>query len=246
MSIGWSRLRYILELPPFSKSLIDRVAPRVGRVFDAVFVPSAPAGAPLLDSLATSVYLTTSFGLRTIFSIRLRDVNLNHVLEKVKVAEEFGLYGVLLTQGDPPKYGAGLSGLPSEEAMKYIRGEGIRVRLGLVVSLRYPVESIARRLEQGPDFVFVIHYGPSSREKLREVCRIASRGSSEVYPFLLLGVGRSRGVFDRLGQEYFTSGSVKEALEELRGLASGVVVSSPLDIESAVELFETMERLLQN
>jgi hypothetical protein len=212
----------------------------VGGIFDAVFVPSAPAGVPLLDGLATSVYLSTSFGLKTIFSIRLRDLNLNHVLEKVKVAEEFGLYGVLLTQGDPPKYGTSRSELLSEEVMQYIRKMGIRARLGLVVSLRYPIESIVRRLEHKPDFVFVIHYGPSSREKLGEVCGVVSRASSEVYPFLLLGVGKSKGVFDKLNQEYFTLSDIHEILEELRGLVSGVVISSPLDVEKVVEFFETM------
>lgn len=212
----------------------------MGRIFDAVFVPSAPAGVPLLDGLATSVYLSTSFGLKTIFSIRLRDLNLNHVLEKVKVAEEFGLYGVLLTQGDPPKYGTSRSELLSEEVMQYIRKMGIRARLGLVVSLRYPIESIVRRLEHKPDFVFVIHYGPSSREKLGEVWGVVSRASSEVYPFLLLGVGKSKGVFDKLNQEYFTLSDIHEILEELRGLVSGVVISSPLDVEKVVEFFETM------
>ena len=234
-------MKYVLELPPFSKSLIDSVAPRVKKAFDAVFVPSAPAGVPLLDGLATSIYLSVGFGLRTIFSIRLRDVNLNHVLEKVRTAEEFNLYGVLLTRGDPPKYGTSRDELSSEEVMHYIRSGGARVKLGLVVSLRYPVESIARRLEHEPDFVFLIHYGPSTREKLREVCRAISSKATEVYVFLLLGLDRSREVFDRLNQEYFTYSDISKVLEELRGLASGVIISSPLDVERVVELFETLE-----
>ena len=234
-------MRYVLELPPLSKGLIDSVAPRVKRVFDAVFVPSAPAGVPLLDGLAISVYLSVSFGLRTIFSIRLRDVNLNHVLEKVRVAEEFNLHGILLTRGDPPKYGTSRDELSSEEVMRYVRGRGARVRLGLVASLRYPVESIARRLEHEPDFVFLMHYGPSTREKLREVCRVASSKPSELYVFLLLGLDRSRRVFEELSQEYFTCSSIRGALDELRDLVSGVVISSPLDVERVVGLFETLE-----
>ncbi len=233
-------MRYILELPPFSKSLIDSVAPKVGRVFDAVFVPSAPAGVPLLDGLATSIYLSTGFGLRTIFSIRLRDVNLNHVLEKVRVAEDFNLYGALLTRGDPPKYGASRDEVSSEEVLHFVRSMGAKVRLGLVLSLRYPVESIARRLEHGPDFVFVIHYGPSKREKLREVCKAASHTSSEVYVFLLLGLDRSRELFDKLNQEYFNHSRIQEVLKELQGIVGGVVISSPLDVEKVVELVESI------
>lgn len=233
-------MRYVLELPPFSRRLVDSVAPKVGKAFDAVFVPSAPAGVPLLDGLATSIYLSTGFGLRTIFSIRLRDVNLNHVLEKVRVAEDFNLYGVLLTKGDPPKYGVGRDEMSSEEVLYFIRSMGTKVRLGLVLSLRYPMESIARRLEHGPDFVFVIHYGPSRREKLREVCRAASRTSSEVYVFLLLGLDRSKELFNRLKQEYFSYSHIQEVLEELQGLVGGVVISSPLDIEKVVELAESI------
>ncbi|MEM1628373.1 MAG: hypothetical protein QXP02_03725 [Desulfurococcaceae archaeon] len=228
-------MEYILELPPVSRKFIDKIAPLAKNVFNAVFIPSGPAGIPLLDACATSIYISTVYGLKSIFSIRLKDVNLNHVIEKVKTAMEFGINGVLLTKGDPPRYGSSYDDLSSEYVLKYLREINVDMKLGLIISLRYPLGSILKRISEKPDFVFIIHHVDNDLDKLMEL-RKHIAGEIKIYDFILLGVDKNIELFKELGQKYVEPMKLGDHIEKLNNIVDGVIISSPLEVKKAIEI----------
>jgi 5,10-methylenetetrahydrofolate reductase len=223
-------VRYLLEVSSSRKESIDRFFRDSREVFDMFFIPSAPLGRPLLDSLAISIYAKTFFNVDTIFSIRLYDVNLNHIVEKASTADEFGVYGMVLTRGDPPIHGGICGELDSVDVLRYLRSRGFKVRKGLVISLRYTLTAIYNRILENPDFIVIVNFDPSSNDsylKLKNVVGEASRHGIEAYTYLLLGVGRSRQVFDEIKQPYTTEEGFRDSAEKLEEAGSNIIVSAP-------------------
>ncbi len=238
-------LRYLLEAPFSKKESIDRLFKDFGDVFDMFFIPSAPLGGPLLDSLAVSVYAKVSFNIDTIFSIRVRDVNLNHIIETVKTAEEFDIYGVALTGGDPPVYGKICGEVRSEEVLECLRNRMSRVRKGLIISLRFPLQAIYERVMKKPEFIIIINFNPYSEEsytKLKNTVKEASIHGVEAYTYLLLGVGRSKHVFNEIKQPYITEKDIPNIIIKLEETNSNIILSSPRELDKAATIMKTFRR----
>ncbi len=73
-----------------------------------------------------------------------------------RVAEAYGLYGLVLTLGDQPRMASIVRDLDTLSAIEYLRRAGIRVRLGALLSLRYSLEDILSRLRAPADFYLVL------------------------------------------------------------------------------------------
>jgi 5,10-methylenetetrahydrofolate reductase len=224
----------IIELPAFSKKTIDKFAEKLKeRNFD-VFVPENPAGRPALLAAVTGTYLRTKYELGVYVSLRLLDVNLLHAYSAVLTAREFGVKGVTILKGDKPIFGENLKA-DSEETLTFLKSRIEGVNLGLVVSLRYPVEEISGRLAKRPDYIMVIHYGSKTADKLEQVAQIARRLGVKVYPFMLIGYEKSREVFTQLNQPFIEPMELKEKCASLSNRVNGIVFSSPLDLQRAID-----------
>jgi 5,10-methylenetetrahydrofolate reductase len=227
-------VEFIIELPAFSRKTIDKLAEKLKeRSFD-VFVPENPAGRPALLAAVTGAYLRTRYGLGVYVSLRLLDVNLLHAYSAVVTAREFGIKGVTILKGDKPVFGENLKA-DSEETLTFLKSKIEGVNLGLVVSLRYPVEEISRRLMKRPDYIMVIHYGSKTADKLEQVAQIARRIGVKVYPFVLIGYEKSREVFTQLNQPFIEPLELKEKCTWLSSRVDGAVFSSPLDLQRAID-----------
>lgn len=228
----------ILEVPPRSRKLLDKVSEISRGAYESLFIPCAPAGTPMIDCFSAGIYLGSkgTFGIYS--SIRTSDCTLNHIIEKIKTALEFRFRGVLITRGDPPQYGRGLNEYGTESVVKFVRRAGLKVDLGVIVSLRFQVEEIYRRLQDlQPDFVFVMRYQHDELEekKLNYIVKEARDLGTRVYVFVLLGTESNIPVFNKLGQPYIRVDDFPRVVEALARSVDGIVVSSPLDIEGAVQ-----------
>ena len=227
-------MEVIVELPSFSKKGVDKLAPRLKDLGFSVFVPENPAGIPALLAASVGVYLRTKFELGVYVSTRLVDVNLLHAYSTVLTAKEFGFRGVTLLRGDKPAFGETLEA-NSEEALTFIKERVKGVDLGLIVSMRFSTDNIQARLLKNPDYVMVIHFGLGNMDKMVEVSKVARERGVRVYPFVLLALEKSRGLFEQLGQPFIDPDQLRGVCESLKKVVDGVVVSSPLDLDTAVE-----------
>ncbi|MEM0000986.1 MAG: hypothetical protein QXY82_06665 [Desulfurococcaceae archaeon] len=240
---GVIELEILLELPPYSRNRVEKTVSATNSLLDGYFIPCAPAGVPMMDCFATGVYVTTKYGSEVYCSLRTRDYTLNHILEKVKVASEFGLSGVLVTRGDPPRHGSDCNDYTTEFVVSYIRKHGLRADLGIVLSTKFTVEEMVKRVEcVKPDFVTIIRFSGSYVECLRALARAFS-GIKKTFAFILLGLGNNVELFERLGQPYVLPGELEAVIERLRGLVTGIILSSPLELYGVVETVKRVKRL---
>lgn len=233
-------MEILFELPPLNRRFIDKVIEATRGTFNGYFIPCTPSGTPMLDCLTVSIYVLSKTPESTSIycSLRTRDYSLNHILERALTASEMGLSGILITRGDPPLHGGCGGGdvCSTENVVDFIRRNGVRIRIGIVTSLRYPVEKIVERLMNvTPDFTTVIRFSKEDLEKLIEVRRIV--GNIKIYVYLLIGVGRNIELFKQLNQPYIGLNELKTTLEDLEKIVDGVILSSPREIKVAIEAF---------
>ncbi|MEM2025761.1 MAG: hypothetical protein QXW94_05665 [Desulfurococcaceae archaeon] len=227
----------ILEVPPRSKKFLDKVIENGKGLYESLFIPCAPGGIPMIDCFAAGAYISSRYNYGIFSSVRTYDCALNHVIEKAKTALDFGFQGILITKGDAPRYGKGLEESNTESAISFIREAGLKINLGIVISLRFQLEDIRRRLRiLQPDFAFIMRYhqGQYEEQKLKEVAREARDIGTKTYVFILLGTEKNVLVFNKLKQPYVHINEIGNIVKSLNNFIDGVVVSSPLDFESAI------------
>ncbi|WP_440059155.1 hypothetical protein ACSU1N_05045 [Thermogladius sp. 4427co] len=228
-------MELIIELPSFTKKNVDKVVGKiVGKNID-VFIPENPAGKPALLAISTGVYLRVAYNVGVYASIRLNDINLLHAYSSALTASEFGFRGLTILKGDKPEFGKVVDE-DSEETLSFIKNRIKNIRLGLIVSLRYGLDKIKQRISKRPDYIMVIHFGPGRMGDLKLVADTARDFGVKTYPFLLLGLEKSKGLFEELGQAYFQPSDIRQVCGSLGSIVDGVIISSPLDLSRAVDL----------
>lgn len=232
-------MEVLFELPPVNRVFVEKTVNVSQNVFDGYFIPCAPSGTPMLDCLTVGVYILSKLSYPTSIycSLRTRDHSLNHILERALTASEMGLAGLLITRGDPPLHvDYCREGYSTEEVVDFIRRNGVRIKLGVVSSLRYPFEKVVERAKGiSPDFTVAIRFSRGDARRLIDFKN--SMKSVKLYVYVLLGVGRNIELFDQLRQPYLGLDELKEAFNELRTTVDGVIVSSPREVRLATEVF---------
>lgn len=235
-------MEILLELPPYSRNWVEKAVSATNSLFDGYFIPCTPAGVPMVDCFAMGVYVVAKYGSEVYCSLRTRDYTLNHILEKAKAASELGLGGVLVTRGDPLKHGFDCNDYTTEFVVSYIREHGLQVDLGIVLSTRFTVEEMTKRVERvKPDFVTIIKFGRNDLERLKNLAQTSS-GVKKTYVFILLGLGGNIELFEKLRQPYMLPDELGAVMEGLRGLVTGIILSSPIELHNAVEVVKRVKQ----
>lgn len=117
----------------------------------------------------------------------------------------------------------------TEEAYVMLRSKGYSFPIGMILSLNYPLDMIRERIRTDASFYHVINYSTNRHEKLVEAAEEAHRIGARIYVFLLLGIGKNKKLFKKLGQPYVEPGELKDTISMLRGSVDGIALSSPME-----------------
>lgn len=222
-------MEYFFELAAWRRSEVDSIIEEGRGVVSKYTIPEGPGGYPGLFSLATAVYIKHSHGAGSIPHVRLYDINRLALLSIANAVAEYELDGLVLLRGDKPVEGGIVEDIGTEEAISLLKKKGYRFPIGVILSLNFPPEEIKRRIELGADFYYVINYAPWKNEVLKDIAREAWSRNLKVYVFLLLGIGRNRKLFMKLGQPYIEGDRLGDALRSLNNIVDGVILSSPFE-----------------
>jgi len=238
-------LRVIAELEPTRnrEKLLKRVkllAPHV----DAIDIPEVPMGRPIASAPVVAAHLSALYpGTSFIPHIRVIDVNRVGMLSILGGLAAAGVGEAVLLRGDRPVEGRVVEDLTVEEAAR-LAVERLRRRpsLGAMLSIRYPLPEIERRLEAPFSFYLVLR-AFTSLEKLREVSRAAHRLGKKLYAYLIVGGSNYEQLRRMLGdQPVYRPQEAVEAAAALEGVVDGVLVSSPGSLETVVETVQKLYR----
>ncbi len=235
-------MRVLAELVPSLSSL--RLATEIAGDVNGFDLPESPVGYPSANSVVIGALIKRSVVGKVVIShVRLSDVNHVALASLAKGAEVSGIDGLLMTLGDEPKYGFRTSSLSTEEALSFLREViKVRIKLGAVISLRYDLSDIVRRLERPFDFYLILRLSTSNLSKLEEVSKMAAREGKELYAYVIVSTGRNLSVVRSLGQPYVGSGEVRDFLQRLEGLIDSAVISVPGDVRGLTEVLRLVTR----
>jgi len=203
----------------------------IREVMDRVHIPDAPMGYPKASSLIIAS-LALAHGLKATVHLRTTDYSYVGFLNQIYGAYLLGIDRVLLLRGDPPYRGSVISDVSPEEGMRVIRSDdrlgGLKV--GFILSLRYPLEKINERVSLKPDFVLVTH---KSREKLFWLADIYE---GEKIGYLIVKTSRNEELVGKLPQKEDICGIEKlaDCIRESSVYLDSLLVSCPGEIKECV------------
>ena len=211
---------------------LEEWAIRLSRYYDWIDIPDSPMGKPGPHSLLAACTLQARHGLRVIPHVRLYDVTYTGFKAIAKTLAMTRIRRVVVLRGDPPRRGSRIEDLAPEEAMEILRSKAPQVEVGLLLSMRKEWSIIEERLDQGPDFVLVLHYRAKGWEGMERLAREASRRGVKLIPYLVITTSRNHSLVDE--------SRVPEEAARLGRLVDGILFSAPGDIEA---LWRIAERL---
>ena len=234
----------LLEVVVRRRELLDKLVSDVRGCVDCFDIPEAPAGQPAPSSLAVATYLKTGYSACVIPHVRLLDLNELALRSVVKTVRFFGLDGLLVTMGDPPKYGTPVSDLTTDEAVRLIKDLGYGIRVGSILSLRYELEQIEERLTGDADFYYVLRLDEGTLSKYVQVFDKAREHGKELYPYVLVSTSANEEVLRKLGQPYVTLDDLPLLIGKLKAIADGLVISSPLEYDLLPQILKVVKSIV--
>jgi len=235
----------LLELVVQRRKVLDEVVTNVKDLVDCFDIPESPAGYPAPASLAVATYVKAKYGVCAIPHVRLCDVNELALRSAIKAARVFDLNALVVTVGDPPRYGRCASDLTTDEAVRLIKELGYGVRVGSIISLRYDLRDIEERLSNDSDFYYVLRLDESSFSKYEEVVDMARSYGKELYPYVIVVTPANEELLNRLGQPRIKLVDLRPFIQKLRGRCSGLVVSSPLEHQLLPQILGAVREVLR-
>ncbi len=232
-------MRILVELAPMKKrEKLDAILVSIREFVDCFDIPESPLGIPAPNAIVTGVYVKEVTDKCVISHIRLYDINRTALLSLAYAAQTYGIDGVVLTHGDTPRNGTIVRDISTPEAVKLLKKEVPKLKIGAIISLRYPLNEIIKRLEMGADFYLVLRLSRDSADKYLKVLEVAEKQGVELYPYIIVSTGKNSRVLEKIEQPSIPLEGLHDFLSEYKHLLHGAVFSSPLDFDGLVKSLE--------
>jgi 5,10-methylenetetrahydrofolate reductase len=217
---------------------LGRVAQLKGRA-DLVELTDSVLGIPRYSGILAAALIRerVGTGLMLRCNVRVRDRGLNALIQLAGDAEALGLEGLLFLSGDPPRYGASVKGLRPGEVVKELRALGVGTRLRYYLATGLPVDPdrLAAKLAVEPDGI--ITQPVPDLAAVEQLADLVKPQGVRVVAGLLVPSDLNRRAAEFLGLDWSSYyGDVMEFLGSIRRLVDEVLLTSPNDFKSVLEL----------
>ncbi len=238
-------MELLVELVPTKRFL--EVARAIASYVDGFDIPEAPMGIPRPSSIVIGTVLRQALGYnyKVIAHVRLSDVNPVALASLVMGAELAELDGVLITVGDRPAYGTFVNQVYTDQAVEFLRNDiGVRIALGAILSLRYDLNAISSRVRKPFDFFHAMRVSRNNIDMLSRVSEMVSSLGKKLYAYVIVATPRNREFIEsKLKQPFIRIDELRDFVDYVKDLVSGVVISCPLDREGRIEAVKLLHRI---
>ncbi len=243
---GWPVVfRVIAELAPSKRlrKLLER-ANQISRYVDAIDIPDAPLGLFYGSASIIAVLLHDRLGIPVIPHIRLNTYMLDGVINLIVGLDLAGINEVVLLRGDPPRLGRD-SELETTHVLSIAKKYVPHLQYGGLISLRYPVNEVVKRLNEGFDFFLVLRYSGKG-EKIGKIVKEARTRRKALYPYLIVATSRNADLVARnlSGQPFFRVNELTKIVGEATDLFNGIIISCPGDHEGLVQALRLVKSIV--
>jgi len=238
-------MKILHEFVPTRKFL--RMAEETKDLVDGWNITDSAAGRPAPSGTAVGCVLKTKYPDKMaipIFVLRYKGP-----VEAGGLAlagDAVGLDGIVLTMGDPPKYGEPIHMLKSsEEAREFLR-KTVRVKslkLGCLLTARRPVEDAIARVRDAWDFFFFMRLEEKSLPMLRQIADECKRLEKPIYAYFVVGTPRNAEIIKMIGWPVTaTMENAVEFAERLEDVVDGIIATCVGDYEGDKELLGRLQK----
>jgi len=241
-------MKILGELEPTKNN--EKLAKRVEKlagVVDAIDIPEAPMGKPIAHAAILAAYIKAKYGIDAIPHVRVSDLNTVGLLSILGGLRATGIEEAVLLKGDPPIVGKEVEELTVESAAEVASSRlSGRPRLGAMMSLRYSLEAITKRLQAPLDFYLVLR--PSySLEKLEQVSKLAKSLNKRLYTYIIVASSRNYPQLREMlvGQPVYNIDEAVRFATKIQRLVDGILISSPGDVDAISETAQRIKRELR-
>jgi len=226
-----------------SRDSIEKLVPRLRGRVEAFDLPENPLGLPMPSSIPLSVYLSLGYGVDVVPHIRLIDHNELGLISLVQGLYLSGVDKILLTMGDRPSIGRSICGWRrSEEAVEWIKRYVPEMRVGLIISLNYPLEMMMERLRSRADFYYVMYLSGKTMDKYDALISEATKIGKTIIPYVIIRTRKNKDIVEHLGQPSIDIDDLEAWTAMMRGKADALLLSVPGDSNGLIEAVETARR----
>jgi len=239
--------RIIAELEPSrNREKLLAYLKRLAANVDAIDIPEVPMGKPIASAAVLAAHFKAIHGsIEFIPHLRVIDANRVGLLSTLGGLYVAQVREAVLLRGDDPVEGVKVEDVGVEEAAALAK-QRLKQRtpkLGAMLSMRYPLSLIERRLHAPLDFYLILR-SLYSYEKLVEVSKLARKLGKKIYAYVILASERNFTLLrEMLGdQPIYRVEEVEDVVEKLMHLVDGVILSSPGDRDAIVEAAQRLYR----
>ncbi len=235
-------MEIISELSPGRIHGLKPYLPWVVELSDGVDIPESPLGIPHPNAVAVATYLKGVYGVRVFPHVRLRDLGEVGLISMAYAARILGIDALVLLQGEGG--GRSCSERTTEEAVEYVRSfKGLEeLRVGGILTLKYPAEKIVKRGLSSLDFFLVMRYSGALSTELKEVLERIRAAGKKLYVYVLVETERNREVVESIGQPFVKDVDVPAFVEDAEEFFDGAIISVPKDREGMRMLLEVVRK----
>ncbi len=232
----------IAELEPTKKKhKLNKVVNRLRKYVDLFDIPESPLGKPVAHSVLLASYLREALGVDVIPHIRVQDLNKTALLSIIGGLEFIGINKVVLLRGDPVSNDS--TKLTVEEAAFYAKNYYKKLKVGAIVSLRYPTTEILKRVGNRYLDFFLVLRASQYEDKLRIIRQHSS--TKKIYVYVIIATEKNLPFLREMlnDQPLHILSEVSSFVDRVRGFADGVVLSCPFDTDAIVEVSKLVKKL---
>ncbi len=246
-----------------------QLAEEIKDLLDGWNITDSASGIPAPSAAAVACTLKTKYPEKLAYPMLITNYKGPVEIAAVaKACEAVSIDGMILSLGDPPRYGYAIrtrkdgscelltseekfgafrgSTGPAEEVREFLR-EVVKVndlRLGCLVTSRRPAEDAIARIKEPWDFCFFLRLEEQSLPKLKEVASVCKDLGKAIYPYFVVETQKNKKVLDRIGWTSTTTMDTAVTFaEKLEGIVDGIIATCLGDIDGDKQLLELLQKV---
>ncbi len=237
-------MKVFYELTPRLKDedFINKLVLSTLDYIDGYDIPESPLAMPAPNSALSALYIRLKFNVDVIPHIRLYDINKIALLSITYGLTVFGINKVVLTRGDKPKDAVIVDELRTEDAVELLKSRNPKLKVGSIISLRYSLEDILKRLNSAADFFLILRFSNEYMDKYEELVKLSRKLGKELYVYVIIATKRNLSIINRIGQPYIKFENLDSFLSTYHDVLNNIIVSIPGDHESVVDVLKVVSR----
>lgn len=224
-----------------------KLAEETKDLVDGWNITDSAAGRPAPSGTAVSCVLKTKYPDKMVIPVCIL-----HYKGPVEVgglalaAEAANLDGLVLTMGDPPKYGEPIKMLKtSEEAREFLHKTiGVKkLKLGCMLTARRSAEDAIARVNEAWDFIFFMRLDDKSLPPLEQIANECKRLGKPIYSYFVVGTPKNVKTIERIGWPVSTTmDHSEEFAAKMEGIVDGIIATCLGDYEGDKDILGRLQK----